>query len=351
MTRIMWLMAALAALHVASCGGESPATYGDQGVQSDPTGADSADGGTPPPEESSLPPADAGAPSDQRLGTDSAKTGFAIPGTTVDHSQISAGGSVSLTVQIKNDTDTPLVGGEVRIEAKCPDGRLFVQKTTGFNLAARAAGEAKQLRGPYTVLGGWVFKPTLHTAGGSLLATGAGVTVKVVAPAITNPLTGVAGYTQINLSSTYGSCGSHSGGVAIAYLKGLRNDVAGTTAIEKAIYGKVPYGPGESELKSGYNSYMNGAGVPYTSASIGSGSVLAKIKAGIPVVAHVYNHYVSIYGLTEENGTWYVYFSDGATGYGTSGSWSIGAGGHLRKMGWSAFQGKMYGGYISFVHK
>jgi uncharacterized repeat protein (TIGR01451 family) len=349
MTRFMRLMAALAALLMASCGGEAPARYGDQGAE--PTST-IPDGGTALPEEESMPPSDgAAAPSDHRRAADASKAGFAIVGTTVDHSQIDAGGTVSLTVQIKNNSDTALVGGEVSIEAKCPDGRLFVQKTTGVNLAAKASGEAKQLRGPYTVLGSWVFTPTLHGAGGSVLATGAGVTVKVVAPAITNPLSGVAGYTQINLSSTYGSCGSHSGAVAIAYLKGLRSDVAGTTAIEKSIYGKVPYGPGESELESGYNSYMNGAGVPYSSVGIGSASVLGKIQAGIPVVAHVYNHYVSIYGLTQESGTWYVYFSDGATGYGTSGSWSIGASGHLRKMGWSAFQGKMYGGYISFAHK
>ncbi len=307
-------------------------------------GAASADGGAEP----SL---DQGPLAADLQQAELAGPAFSILSHTASPAKLEAGGSVTLTVKIRNNTDVALSGAEVWIEAKCPDGRLFQQKTTGFGLAPKATGEAKQLRGPYTILGEWRFTPSLRTAAGTVLASGPVAKVQVLVPPITNPLSGIAGYTQINLSSTSGSCGSHSGAVAIAYLKGLRNDIPATTAIEQAIYKKVPIAPGEAALKTGYDSYLNGAGIPYKSVSIGASSVLSYLKAGSPVVAHVYNHYVCIYGLTQEGGTSYVYFSDGATGYSTSGSASIGAGGHLRKMGWSAFQGKMVGGYIGFAHK
>jgi hypothetical protein len=290
-------------------------------------------------------------PAADRGKADLAGPAFTILSHAADPQKLAAGGSVTLTARIRNNTEAALQGAEVWIEAKCPDGRLFNQKTTNFSLGPKATGEAKQLRGPYTIVGDWVFTPSLRDGSGAVLATGPTAKVQVFVPPITNPLTGIAGYAQINLSSTSGSCGSHSGAVAIAYRKGLRNDVPATTAIEQAIYKKVPLAPGEAALKTGYDAYMSGAGIPYKSVSIGAGSVLSYLQAGSPVVAHVYNHYVCIYGLTQESGSSYVYFSDGATGYGTSGSWSIGASGHLRKMGWSAFQAKMYGGYIGFAHK
>ncbi|MBF0362189.1 MAG: hypothetical protein HQK49_14330 [Oligoflexia bacterium] len=165
--------------------------------------------------------------------------------------------------------------------------------------------------------------------------------------AFTNPLNGIVGYGQINTSTTSGSCGSHSGAVAISYLKGLRNNVVATRAMENAIYHIVPIAPGEGSLKNGYNSIMNKQAIPYRAVSINAREIPHYLSLGSPVVAHVHNHYVTIYGLI--NGR--VFFSDGSHGYGTQGSIGVGAGGYLRSMSWSAFQGKMYGGYIGFAHK
>jgi len=341
MRRAGWMVSALIALSAISCTSENPAHQ--QGSDGTDGSIQVADGSTLLPDEQISYPSELGAP-DQLVDL---KSGFTILSIKSDQTEIAPGGSVNLTIQIRNDSAADLTGGEVWVEAKCPDGRLFNQKTPDpLNLAAGATGESKQLRGPYTIEGGWVFTPSLKDSAGKLLATGTGVTVNVKVPPITNPLSGIADYTQFDTSPTTGSCGSHSGAVAIAYIKGLRSDTSGTLAIEHNIYNRVPYGPGESDLKVGYNGYLKAAGMPYTAVSISSGSVQSHIQAGKPVVAHVYNHYVCIYGLIND----VVYFSDGVTGYSTSGSTAVSSSGHLRKMSWSAFKGKLYGGFIGFNH-
>jgi hypothetical protein len=173
--------------------------------------------------------------------------------------------------------------------------------------------------------------------------------------ATANPLPHVVGYTQINLTSSWGSCGSHSGGVGIGYLRGFAT-VSQATQVESDIYwnhgGRVYGGPGRSTLASAFNSYLNAKGVPYTAYLFSdSATVLERIKAGTPVVANTNQwggHYVCIYGLVEEGGTWKVYFSDGAYNDG------LGAGlatGYLKKWNWSTLKAHVTSGYVGFKHK
>ncbi|MBF0209130.1 MAG: hypothetical protein HQK53_19905 [Oligoflexia bacterium] len=161
------------------------------------------------------------------------------------------------------------------------------------------------------------------------------------------PLPGIVGYGQINTSTTRGSCGSHAGAVAITYISGLRDNVSASRYIENTIYKRVPILPGEDALKRGYNSYMNERGIRYRAITIGVEEIPTYLGGAAPVVAHLKNHYVTIYGLVSNT----VYFSDGSHGYSSSGSWAIGANGYLRAMNWGAFRSKMQGGYIGFWRK
>lgn len=171
---------------------------------------------------------------------------------------------------------------------------------------------------------------------------------------VTNPLSPIVGYQQVDLSSDWGSCGSHSGGVAIAHLRGL-STVADATAVENALYwtygGRVLGGPGRSDLASTYNKYLSAKGAPYTAFLFtDSDSVLGCVNGGTPVVAHVTlwgGHYVCIYGLVQESGVWKVYFSDGAFNDGVSATLPTG---YLKKWSWSTFKSYLKSGYIGFKH-
>ncbi len=168
----------------------------------------------------------------------------------------------------------------------------------------------------------------------------------------TNPLSPFAGYAQINLTTTWGSCGSHSGGVSVAYLRGLTtNDEA--EQVESAIYwdygGRVYGGPGRSDLAASINAYMSAKKVPYKAFLFSDGdAVQGYIDSGTPVIANTNQwggHYVAIYGLVDEGGTVYVHFSDGAFNDGLSSSYSTG---YLKKWKWSSLRSHVTSGYIGF---
>jgi len=168
--------------------------------------------------------------------------------------------------------------------------------------------------------------------------------------AIVNPLSPVVGFEQFNLSETWGSCGSHSGAVAIAKLE-HDGKVVDVKAIEKALYynygGRVDGGPGAVTLEGVYNKYFKAHGMPYKAVLFhSSSSVLHYIDTGSPVVAHTSQwggHYVAIYGLVGGE----VYFSDGCVSDGVSASLPRG---NLKKWAWSTFLHYAKGDYIAFVH-
>lgn len=178
------------------------------------------------------------------------------------------------------------------------------------------------------------------------------VALELFSPETTNPLSPVAGYAQINLTSDWGSCGSHSGGVSIAFLRGLTTN-GEAEQVESDIYwkygGRVYGGPGRSTLAEAFNAYMAAKGVGYQAFLFSDGdAVKGLIDAGTPVVAHTVQwggHYVAIYGLVDEGGTMKVYFSDGASSDGVSASLPTG---YLKKWNWSTLRSYIKSGYIGF---
>ena len=178
---------------------------------------------------------------------------------------------------------------------------------------------------------------------------------EVMAGGHTNPLSPFLGFKQLNSTDTWGSCGSHSGGVAIGYLRGYHT-TAQDRQVESDLYwhygGRVHGGPGLATLANTYNKYMTAHGVPYKAFTFGdSSAVYGRIQAGTPVVAHTAmwgGHYVCIRGLRVEGGVWKVYFSDGIYHDGVSAVLPVG---YLKRWNWSSLRAYIRAGYIGFSHK
>ena len=168
---------------------------------------------------------------------------------------------------------------------------------------------------------------------------------------ITNPLAPIVGYEQINLTEAWGSCGSHSGAVAIARIE-HDGTVADVEAIENALYytygGRVYGGPGAATLAGVFDRYLNAHGIPYHAVVFHTHTeVLGYLQAGSPVVTNTTQwagHYVTIYGLTGGN----VYFSDGTQSDGISSATL--PRGNLKVWPWATFLQYVKGNYIALVH-
>jgi glutamine amidotransferase-like uncharacterized protein len=108
-----------------------------------------------------------------------------VPAIRVEPAQISAGGSVTVSVDVRSLGTATIADGVVSVEAHSPDGRTFTQKTTGVAVGAGATVTVDQVRGPYTVLGTWTFVPTFTEESGAVLAHGpaSGASMTVKAPA------------------------------------------------------------------------------------------------------------------------------------------------------------------------
>jgi hypothetical protein len=188
-----------------------------------------------------------------------------------------------------------------------------------------------------------------HDAGSKPEAGGSG-------PKTNSPLAPIVGYEQINLTETCGSCGSHAGAISLGFFSGDTSTSA-VTAIEQSVYSNfgLPCRPGASSLAAVYNDYLAKKGLPWKAVVFTSSSdVQSYIDKGSPVVANTVQwggHYVAIYGLkASSSGTMMVYFSDGTTGTGLSGS-SLPTG-NLKEWTWSSFLSDAASGeYIGFAHQ
>lgn len=173
---------------------------------------------------------------------------------------------------------------------------------------------------------------------------------------VSNPLSPIVGYEQINLSDTCGSCGSHAGAICMGYFYGT-SDVSVVTSIENDIYSNygLPCGPGSSALAAAYTQYFANNNLPWSPVVFQDPSqVLGYLQSGSPVVAHTVQwggHYVTVYGLvTDSSGATTVYFSDGAYDDGLNNTLPTG---NLKQWDWSTFlnEAATLNDFIGFVHK
>lgn len=163
----------------------------------------------------------------------------------------------------------------------------------------------------------------------------------------TNPLSGVVGFAQINLTTTSGSCGSHASAVAAAKLRNLESATIARD-IETMIYGYegMDSRPGVTTVAAAVNRYLAYRAVPWKAVVFhDSGAVAGYLAKGSPVIANTSQwggHYVAIYGLKDGQ----VYFSDGTFNDGVSATLSTG---YLKRWSWSTFLTYSKGNFIGFV--
>lgn len=166
-------------------------------------------------------------------------------------------------------------------------------------------------------------------------------------PPPSNPLSGVVGFAQINLTTTSGSCGSHASAVAAAKLRNLESATIARD-IETMIYGYdgMDSRPGVTTVAAAVNRYLAYRAVPWRAVVFhDSSAVEGYLAKGSPVIANTSQwggHYVAIYGLKDGQ----VYFSDGTFNDGVSATLSTG---YLKRWSWSTFLTYSKGNYIGFV--
>ncbi len=168
-----------------------------------------------------------------------------------------------------------------------------------------------------------VRKHTVRSLGWSSLA------LIALAPglAAANPLP-VTEEKQDDLTTTCGSCGSTSTGMALSYL-GEKNT---PDEVEHYLYARLPCGPGDDLLANAADDYCaDKLGVADCAKDFNWSSYdpwelgVAQLEAGRPFVAHTNQyggHYVLVVGMTTESGTSYVYFNDPAKGARLKWTWS-----------------------------
>jgi hypothetical protein len=162
-----------------------------------------------------------------------------------------------------------------------------------------------------------------------------------------NPLSGVVGFAQINLTTTAGSCGSHASAVAAASLRGLAS-AAIARDIEVMIYGYdgMRSRPGVTTVAAAVNRYLAYRSVPWKAVVFHDATAVAGYVAkGSPVIANTSQwggHYVAIYGLKDGQ----VHFSDGTYNDGVTATLSTG---YLKRWSWSTFLAYSKGNFIGFV--
>jgi putative intracellular protease/amidase len=102
----------------------------------------------------------------------------------VEPAKIAPGDTVTVSVDVRSVGAATIADGVVAVVATAPDGRTFTQSSKSVAVAAGKTVKVDQQRGPYTVVGTWVFRASFTDAAGTVLAKGpaAGASMDVTAP-------------------------------------------------------------------------------------------------------------------------------------------------------------------------